>query len=427
MQDVALPEKMGDSASVLDPRLGAATYPAVSAPSSSSSPYTLNPLRHLPPVQPFSPKLPSLSSQDPGLPYYGAQQSHPSQLGISHKLPTEESLSAHGKNERQDHHKRPRSCEACRSLKVKCERGTLAGDPCKRCAKANRKCIFTEPSHKRKKKTDSKVAELEKKIDALTASLVAVRNHNGRGSESESSEDEESLQQSVRISSSAKSSRKRPRPSYLDERDFLNAKRLGISSVQAGSAFNQPPTIPSLRAALQSHEYADVVDRQILSSAKATEIFQFYREKMAPHFPVVVFPPHVTAGQVRQTKPILFLAILSVASRHKHSDLQLTLSREITQTYADRVIIKGEKSLELVQAMQVSTIWHVAEDPNDTRSFQLIHLATTMGMALRFTNANGVSVLGTGIRSRPDEAAEPGDETIQKKRALLSCYTLCGA
>jgi Fungal Zn(2)-Cys(6) binuclear cluster domain len=69
--------------------------------------------------------------------------------------------------------KRSRACEACRGLKVKCEPAPNNQDlPCKRCAKANRNCVVTQPSRKRQKKTDSRVAELEKKIDALTATLA---------------------------------------------------------------------------------------------------------------------------------------------------------------------------------------------------------------------------------------------------------------
>lgn len=48
------------------------------------------------------------------------------------------------------------------------ERPDLA---CRRCAKANRQCITTPPTRKRQKKADSRVAELERKIDALTATL----------------------------------------------------------------------------------------------------------------------------------------------------------------------------------------------------------------------------------------------------------------
>ena len=76
--------------------------------------------------------------------------------------------------------KRPRACEACRGLKVRCEPDPNNPDgPCKRCAKANRNCVVTVPSRKRQKKTDSRVAELEKKIDALTATLHATKSGSG--------------------------------------------------------------------------------------------------------------------------------------------------------------------------------------------------------------------------------------------------------
>jgi hypothetical protein len=72
--------------------------------------------------------------------------------------------------------KRPRACEACRGLKVKCEFDPNNQEgPCRRCTKARRNCVVTQPSRKRQKKTDSRVAELEKKIDALTAVLHAAR------------------------------------------------------------------------------------------------------------------------------------------------------------------------------------------------------------------------------------------------------------
>jgi hypothetical protein len=74
---------------------------------------------------------------------------------------------------------RSRACEACRSLKVRCEPDPVNPEgTCKRCGKAGRQCVVTVPNRKRQKKTDSRVAELEKKIDALQASLHATRDHN---------------------------------------------------------------------------------------------------------------------------------------------------------------------------------------------------------------------------------------------------------
>ena len=71
--------------------------------------------------------------------------------------------------------KRPRSCESCRGLKVKCEPNESGNGPCKRCAKAGRECLYTESSGRRKKKEDNKVKELEQKVNGLTAALLAQR------------------------------------------------------------------------------------------------------------------------------------------------------------------------------------------------------------------------------------------------------------
>lgn len=68
--------------------------------------------------------------------------------------------------------KRSRACEACRGLKVRCEYDGGSRD-CRRCIKAARQCQVTQPSRKRQKKTDTKVAELEKKLEDLRSEIVA--------------------------------------------------------------------------------------------------------------------------------------------------------------------------------------------------------------------------------------------------------------
>ena len=395
---------------------------------SQQSPYTLNPIRQLPPPQqPTSSSLPSIT-QDPSLPYYAAKQPD---FALSDEQPDVEEQSPTTKVEGPEGQKRPRSCESCRALKVRCERDPSMTGPCKRCAKADRNCVFTEPSHKRKKKTDNKVAELEKKVDALTATLIAVQGGNVRASDDGGEEVENNvLKLKDSILADAKPSRKRRRTSYDRSQDVSNGSHFGQSAKQLAVASLSHPLatpIPPLENSFQNHEYADVIDRQVLTSATATEIFYYYKEKMAPYLPAVVIPPSATVGDIRREKPILFLAILSVASGHKHTNIQRILTREIMQTYADRVVNKGEKSLELIQAMQISTIWHLAEDSNDTRAFQLIQMAVAMSVAIKFTHENHYTSPEFGFRRNAQPLSVDNKEMqVEKKRAWLGCYLLSG-
>ena len=99
------------------------------------------------------------------------------QTNINACAPADSPSSAHGtpgSGKSPADLKRPRACDSCRGLKVRCdqERPDVS---CRRCAKAGRACITTPPTRKRQKKADSRVAELERKIDALTATLHAQK------------------------------------------------------------------------------------------------------------------------------------------------------------------------------------------------------------------------------------------------------------
>ena len=319
--------------------------------------------------------------------------------------------------------KRPRSCEACRALKVKCERNTSNTGACKRCTKARRECIFTEPSHKRRKKADSKVAELEKKIDALTASLKAVKEKDGgEYTDSEGSDVDNNGETSGRRDSSENRPTKRRKIEYLG----LSLPDLHPQYEGERRAFPSP-SLPKLRqdGALQNHEYADVIDRGVLDPATASEIFQYYKDKMMEHMPAVRLAPGTTSGEIRRTKPTLFLAILSVASTHKYPELQRMLNREAMETYANKVIVKGEKSLELVQALQISAIWHAPESQDDTRPYQLVHMSATMAMAMRLGQISRMDNSRHAAGQVPP-CVSPEADSLDAKRAWISAFVLCG-
>lgn len=287
--------------------------------------------------------------------------------------------------------KRPRACESCRGLKVRCE--SNEHNPfatCKRCAKANRECVFTAPSRKRQKKSDSKVAELEKKIDALTASLRAQQAVAAAHAENEDDEDDDYLDDGDTLASSdalrLDSSDLSPISRHAKRRRSSGSHPTGVDSVLR---FLDPnggkiPTTSHMRptdADAKKFVYLDVVDRKLLTMEVATSIFNHYVEDMIPHFPAVVFPPGTSALDIRRKKPTLFLAILAAASGTTHPDLHRALYLEISRTFAERVVINGEKSLELVQALVLCTMWYfVPEHYVELKFYMYIHLAAVMAL-----------------------------------------------
>jgi hypothetical protein len=101
---------------------------------------------------------------------------------------------------------------------------------------------------------------------------------------------------------------------------------------------------------------------------------------MCPHLPGVVI--HVTAADLRASKPILFLAVLAAGSSEM-ANLQRVLTKELMQEFADRVIVRGNKSLELVQALQVAVIWHwPPERFEELKFYQLVHVAAVMAIEI---------------------------------------------
>lgn len=133
----------------------------------SSTPYYLpNPSNAHPALQSGPPQIdPALDQTSPTGP--PVDESHDEEdLEEAHDTP--------GSTKSPHDLKRPRACDSCRGLKVRCDQ-ERPDQSCKRCAKANRACITTPPTRKRQKKADSRVAELERKIDALTATLHAQK------------------------------------------------------------------------------------------------------------------------------------------------------------------------------------------------------------------------------------------------------------
>jgi hypothetical protein len=172
----------------------------------------------------------------------------------------------------------------------------------------------------------------------------------------------------------------------------------------------------------------DVIDRQLVTLETAAQVFDQYVNDMAPHFPAVVFPPGTTFQDVRKSKPIVFLAILCAGSGVNHPGLQRTLTKEIMRIFADRIVCNGEKSLELIQSLHISTLWYFPPDQyEELKFYQLIHMSAIMafdvGLGRRGKSLQKPRPPPSFIPWKKVSLLEPSD--IESRRSWLTCYFMC--
>jgi len=337
--------------------------------------------------------------------------------------------------------KRPRACEACRQLKVKCEPDENSPHgSCKRCAKANRQCIVTAPNRKRQKKTDSRVAELEKKIDALTATLAARG-----GAEADLTVDPAIQPAAPRpvaygdpwqgppppTTHSPQAIQQGVKRKLTSEYDYFGGElhKSSTPSFKPAAPVPYQPLYPEPikpKPDPDDLNIVDAVERGFVDASTARKCFDRYKAEMCQHLPLVVFPQGTNADDVRKTKPILFLAVLAVASGTIRPDLQPKLIGEITRILADRVVFRGEKSLELVQTIQVTTCFYQPPEKYEELNFnQLIHIAAVMAMDLGMGKR---AKRGGGGLWRPyHENKRPltDPNSVETRRCWLGCYYMC--
>lgn len=352
--------------------------------------------------------------------------------------------------------KKARACESCRGLKVRCEPDPNDEGPCKRCKKAGRNCVVTMPTRKRQKKTDSRVSELEKKIDALTASLHArvappaphqqepplssasasAPAANTHANDSYASHNWSRTQPPVEWGNepnrmygiggpgwnherhSGGSSQKRKAPMDEEKQD----RRPSLAAAAAGwPAYTNNPT------------ERDIVDRGLVSMELASQLFARFRNQMMPHLPCIVFPAEYTVSDLRRTQPTLFLSVMTAASGEQHA-LQRVLQKELMQTLATKVVATGEKSIELVQALNVAVIWYwPPEYFEELKFYQLVHMAAVMAIDIGLGRSRTGSkrtgfAPSDGIGWRDHHAGRrvplPDPTTLESRRTWLTCYYL---
>lgn len=209
---------------------------------------------------------------------------------------------------------------------------------------------------------------------------------------------------------------------YVDHSpDFINTSH---PRMHGSGPFSAPPTFSGLHANFSSNPMRpaidDVIDRGIITLEDAEQLVDFFIHNLSYFFPLVVFPLSTTAAQLRQTKPVLFLSVITATAISVDAGLAGVLNREMVRLYAERFFVEGEKSLELVQAMLLMIIfYHPPESALKLQSYQYTHIASTMALEIGLATNHRVP------NPKSDRKNESQDEHLaEQARALLGCYHL---
>ena len=242
-----------------------------------------------------------------------------------------------------------RACAHCRSQKVRCLPDESNPEVCQRCARSGRTCVFT-PIQKRKqrKRTDTRVAELEREMRTMRALLK--EKSDGDGQEDCASVEDKDPQEDVE----ARGDKSRIHTSH-SQTSSSSTTRPQSELIAAGQ--NAMRQQGQGHASVASAVKPDVVDRGILSVEVARRLVEHYKRDLYPQYPQVYIP--CTADDLRESKPTLFLAVLAAGAESEGPDLANALDHEVLQEYATRSVVNSEKSVQLVQALLISAVWYI--------------------------------------------------------------------
>ncbi|KAF7597118.1 hypothetical protein BBP40_010592 [Aspergillus hancockii] len=304
-----------------------------------------------------------------------------------------------------------RSCEACRGLKAK------------------RPCVFMAPQRRRpRKRTDSRVAQLEKEMRQMRSLLKGRFRVDESGEESSGSE-EASEEPDIGTEPQENLSTVADAPSCTS----ASTGHMGLSSgVPASSSYpntlnsgsdpfaSVTPIPPGY--ALEQPPNGDIIDRGLISLEFANELVAFYVTELTAFAPMVLLPPDTTASQLRRSKPMLFLSVIAAAAIAVDDGLAVVLNRELVRFYAERFFINGDKSFELVQALLLMIVFYYPPDsPLKLQNYQYTHIAATMALEIGLASKHKVE---NGTSRKANKRASYDEHMAEQARAILGCYHL---
>lgn len=268
-----------------------------------------------------------------------------------------------------------------------------------RCCRLKKTCSSQTPAPPRKRKApkSTRVAELEKRLEDLTARVDLRPGHHPHtppdtGSPVESKTTSKSyrllgsgpmgfhflfpsddLHDENQAKTRGKPQGQQPSPSSIRNKptfeDAAVSYRQSIigASIESQGLDEMPSAWPQQAKSHQQWQRSSRRDEPsvcpsshelktpwyYLSSEEAEQHLEYFKTEVVPtRFPFVVVPPEVTAEQLRRDRPLLWKGIM-LQGLDKHARRQVLLGTELLKEVVEAAYLVSKTSLDLLQALQV--------------------------------------------------------------------------
>ncbi|PSR76280.1 hypothetical protein BD289DRAFT_378763 [Coniella lustricola] len=292
--------------------------------------------------------------------------------------------------------KGPKACMTCAKAKSRCIAGP-SDNICERCHRLKKPCSAQTPAPPRKRKAPrtTRVAELERRLEDLTARVESGQGLPRSPSDAADSptESDGGPPQKAARTDYATHSPIRNQPSYgllfpsITPGDHRRPKDGGRSppekrAASASIATNTTTCVAPSQRSSDDDLVGDSAPSRCVSEhsngelpwyfpgpAEAQKMLDLFRTRTTRMFPFVVPPRGMTAAQLFQHRPLLWKAIM-MAESHSDAKRQTLSGAYVLKELATVALVAPAKSLDLLQALQVLIVWSQV----NSNSFQLTNL-----------------------------------------------------
>ncbi|EWZ33070.1 hypothetical protein FOXYS1_9633 [Fusarium oxysporum] len=303
-----------------------------------------------------------------------------------------------------------RACDACRLAKLRClPDGTSPVGDCQRCSKSQRSCVYA-PVKKRKPRarTNTRITKLEGEVRAM---MVLLENKDSTDEKSPDCGIPRALPNGVNgvgvVDDAIDTNCSKGSPSFRDADGEFEAG----TKVNGPHDASSPRPVPFIPSEVTTGSL-DVVQRGILNDDLADELVAAYVKYLNNDYPGVDLPNETKSRKLRSEMPVLWLAVLAAASHGHAPELAIELNGELAQTLGAETFNKGTKSIELVHALHIATLYYNRPThPSRDLFFQYASTSSSMFFDLSIAHEAG-------------ELEELSSNLFDSYRRLLFCYLL---